>query len=73
VIVKSGNRVLAEADAGRTFSISLPIPSDLLESGEATLTIETNQTYVPAEVRRRSQDRRRLGLKIFECRITPPS
>jgi len=37
------------------------------------IAIETDGAFVPAETRWRSPDRRRLGLKILECRITPAS
>jgi hypothetical protein len=47
------------------------IPADVL-GGERTITIESTEWYVPAERRfRRSPDRRRLALKIYECAIAP--
>ena len=71
VVVRIGDRVLIQTDAGRTFSWTTTIPSELIEGVEAAVTIETDQTYAPADRSRRSQDKRRLGLKIYECRVTP--
>ena len=50
------------------FSRDVPI-----EDAGDTITFETDQTYVPAERSGRTQDRRRLGLRIFRCelRATP--
>jgi hypothetical protein len=49
------------------------IPSTALPGSEETIWIETSAWYVPAEKRWRSKDRRRLGLKLFECKVTPAS
>ena len=46
------------------FSLTIPIPRPA-----AVLTVETDQTYVPAERSRRTADRRRLGLRIFTCEV----
>jgi hypothetical protein len=46
------------------FSIDVPI-----ENLGDTIVLETDQTYVPAERSRRTQDRRHLGLRIFNVRI----
>jgi hypothetical protein len=37
------------------------------------VTIESSHFYVPAETRWRSRDRRKLGLKLLECSISPIS
>ena len=66
---------VAAHDIGSIFSIRQEIPADLVHAGDNTITISTDQTYVPADrrFRFRSRDRRHLGLKVYECRITPPS
>ncbi len=60
-------------DVGRSFTRTVLIPATSLPGPEDTITIETSAWYVPAEKRWRSRDRRRLGLKLFECRVTPAS
>jgi hypothetical protein len=48
--------------------------SAVTAEGETRLTIETDQWYVPAETNwRPTQDRRHLGLRLFECELTPAS
>jgi hypothetical protein len=73
VRVRAGDRVIAEVSVGRQFAVRATIPAELLRGEESVITIETDQTYVPAETQWGSQDRRRLGLQIFECRLTPVS
>jgi hypothetical protein len=46
------------------FSLDVPI-----ENVADTIVLETDQSYVPAERSRRSQDRRQLGLRIFKAEI----
>lgn len=71
VRIRSGDRVIAEHDVPRTFSIDVPVAAELVaDGGETALTIETDQWYVPAETNwRPSQDRRHLGLRIFDCTL----
>jgi hypothetical protein len=73
IVVRAGKQILDEETVGDHFSLSVGIPAELLEGGETAITIETDQTYVPAERRWRSRDRRHLGLKISDCRVTLPS
>jgi hypothetical protein len=73
VTIRIGDRILAAHDVGASFSIRQVIPRDLVNEGDNTITISTDQTYVPAERRSRTLDRRLLGLKIFSCRVTPAS
>ena len=73
VTIRVGTRIVAAYDIGQTFAIRQTIPKALVNAGENTLTITTDQTYVPAERHWRTQDRRLLGLKVYECRITPAS
>jgi hypothetical protein len=72
VVVRAGDRIVAEQDVGKTFSIATVIPAEALGGPEGAITIETSQWYVPAE-RRRSSDRRHLGLKIYSCQLAPAS
>ena len=73
VTIRAGDAVAAEFDVEQTFSRTIVIPGTLLTAPETTLTIESSAYYVPAETRWRSQDRRRLGLKLYECSISPAS
>jgi len=49
------------------FSYDVPIAA-----GDNTIVLETDQSYVPADRSRRTQDRRHLGLRIFKCEIRRP-
>jgi hypothetical protein len=73
VVIRAADRVVAEFDAGRTFSRTVIIPAQAVASPDTPVTIETSASYVPADTSWRSKDRRRLGLKLFECQITPAS
>lgn len=73
VTIRAGERVAAEFDVDRTFSRTVLIPKELVASEETVLTIESSAFYVPAETKWRSQDRRRLGLKLVECALSPVS
>jgi hypothetical protein len=73
VVIRAGDRIVAEQDVGRTFSIATAIPAGALGGAEGAITIETSQWYVPAERSWRSRDRRHLGLKIYDCQIAPAS
>lgn len=73
VTVRVGDRVVSTFEVGRTFSRTVLVPSEVLQSEETLLTIESSASYVPAESRWRSQDRRRLALRLFECRVSPAS
>jgi hypothetical protein len=74
VVLRVGDTVLSAQDVGKSFSIAAVLPARLLESGQAVVIVETDQTSMPAERRfSRSRDRRPLGLKVFDCRIIPVS
>jgi hypothetical protein len=45
----------------------VPVPTDI--AATEPVVFETDQVYVPAERSRRTQDRRRLGLRIFTVRV----
>jgi hypothetical protein len=67
VVIKAGDRVLREVTVAGDFSIDADVPPATLPS---TISIETDQTHVPAESGwKRSEDRRRLGLRIFACEL----
>jgi hypothetical protein len=69
----AGNEVLGEERVDRVVAINARIPAAALRAGEATIALETDQSFVPAERQWRSRDRRRLGLKIYVCEIRAAS
>ena len=73
VTVKAGDTVAAVFDVDRRFSRTVLIPRALVTAPETVLTIESSAFYVPAEKKWRSRDRRRLGLKLEECSLSPVS
>ena len=73
IVVRIGDRIVAQSMADPTFSILAEIPGDLLPVGETSLAIESDQFFVPAERSRRSQDRRHLALRVYEVQLTPVS
>jgi hypothetical protein len=68
LVVRSAGRVVYDQSLAADFSIDIPI-TDAAES----LTLETDQVFVPAERSRKSEDRRHLGLRIFKCELRSPS
>jgi hypothetical protein len=73
LIVKAADRTVFDGTLSAGFSLDLPIPADSIGSSDRVITLETDQVFVPAERSRRSGDRRRLGLRIFKCRLGPAS
>jgi hypothetical protein len=75
IVLRTGGRIIAEREVPREFAVDIPLPADFIAGqGETVLTLETDQWYVPAERNwRPSQDRRHLGLRIFNCAIGPAS
>ena len=71
VTVRVGAQVVSEQDVPTEFSLDVGIPAELVASdGETAVTVETDQWYVPAETNwRPTADRRRLGLRIYECEV----
>lgn len=74
VVVRAGDRVLSEHDVRKEFTLDVAIPPDVVTAdGETSITLETDQWYVPAEANwRPTQDRRHLGLRVFELTLTEP-
>jgi hypothetical protein len=73
VAVRVGDRVVGQFTVGRVFSVQTVIPGDLLAADENTIVVETDQAVVPAERSRRTQDRRHLGLRLFDVQLRPVS
>jgi hypothetical protein len=73
VIVRAGDAVVSEFEIGRSFARTVIVPATAVSEPETGLTIETSAWSVPAKTSWRSRDERRLGLKLFECRVSPAS
>ncbi len=64
VHVRAGDREIAVSTIASDRDWTFEVPADAMAASNGTLTIETNQTFVPAE-RGAAPDKRRLGLRIF--------
>jgi hypothetical protein len=73
VTIRVGERIVAEQQVGRQFSLSATVPADVLKESESLIRVETTEWYVPAETRWRSRDQRHLGLKIYSLQLVPAS
>lgn len=70
VTVRAGDVVVRRFDAGGDFSQVIELPAGHLSASPATVTIETDQAFVPAE-RGESADQRRLGLRLSRVEVGP--
>jgi len=74
LLVRIAEHVLLNRQLDSDFSLDAPIPAALVPSErDEAITLETDQTFVPAEHSRRTADHRHLGLRIFTCRVSPAS
>jgi hypothetical protein len=69
--VRAGMRTLASVVVGRDQTMTVALPADALADAAGAVSIETDQTFVPAE-REGSRDNRRLGLRVFDVDIRSP-
>jgi hypothetical protein len=71
----AGERDVAVTTIATAREWSFDVPADALAASGGLITIETNQTFVPAE-RSGVPDQRRLGLRVFSVQVsnllTPP-
>ncbi len=70
VAVRAGERTLRREWVGADFDWSITVPVEVLRAAGGILSIETSRTFSPSE-RTNSPDRRRLGLRILACDVTP--
>ena len=73
VKISAGGRLIAEQTLSSTFLVQTSVPAEFVAGTENIITIETDQIFVPADRRRRSRDRRHLGLRVFFCELKPAS
>ena len=70
VTVRAGDRVLLAVGVAADFAWSIDIPADVLAASGGMVTINTDQTFRPAD-RGENQDRRALGLRVFQVTVKP--
>jgi hypothetical protein len=73
VTIRVGERIVAEQEVGRQFSLSATLPADVFEDPESVIRVQSSAWYVPAETRWRSRDQRHLALKIYSLQLVPAS
>lgn len=75
VVIRAGVREVARYTPTEDFDWTIVVPGPALESSETQIVVETDRTFVPAErsLFRRSADRRRLGLRIYEFSVEAAS
>jgi hypothetical protein len=70
LVVRWRDRILFDQSLSDDFSVDVVIPHEAATG--AVISVETDQTFVPAEQSRRTRDRRQLGLRIFTCELRGP-
>jgi hypothetical protein len=71
LVVRAGPAPVFDGVLSEDFAVEAAIQIPQGGSRDVTITLETNQVFVPAEHSwRPSHDRRHLGLRIFKCRVT---
>ncbi len=68
--VRAGTRSLARVELAGDFEIRIGVLESQLRASEGTIVLTTSQTFSPAE-RDGTNDRRRLGLRLFETSLMP--
>jgi hypothetical protein len=68
---RTGERVLATTTLDRDYTWTVRVPADAIEASGGVLTLTTSRTFSPAD-RGGSQDRRRLGLRVYALDVSRP-
>ena len=68
--VRCGEVVLGKVELSGDFEVRMGVLEGQLIAGQGRIVLTTSQTFAPAE-RSGTSDRRRLGLRLFEVRLTP--
>ena len=68
VRARAGSTELASTVIGQSGEWSFDVPAGVLAASAGTITIETDRTFVPAEVAG-GADQRRLGLRVFAFHV----
>lgn len=64
----AGDRLVGETTFAESDLWRVVVPHDALQAADGRITLETNQTFVPAD-KTGGDDRRRLGLRVFGVNI----
>lgn len=70
VVLRAGSQTLATMSPEDDFELTARVPASALRASGGILTLTTDRVFVPAEVRGGSNDRRRLGLRIYDVSVT---
>lgn len=73
VVLRAGDQTLATLDPTEDFEMTARIPAAALRASGGIVTLTTDRVFVPADAQRGSQDRRRLGLRVYEVIATSPA
>ena len=69
ISISSGGRVLHRFTPTADFDEVIQVPAEAVSGAPASIAIDTDRVYVPAE-RSESADRRRLGLRVLRLELT---
>ena len=70
VTISAGALVLETMRPQGRFETTVRVPANALDAAGGLLTIATDRTFIPNE-RTGNGDRRQLGLRVFELRVSP--
>ena len=73
VVLRAGDQTLTTMTPEDDFELTARVPAAALQASGGILTLTTDRVFVPAEVRSGSNDRRRLGLRIYDVSVTRAS
>jgi Protein O-mannosyl-transferase TMEM260-like len=69
VTLRAGTQTLRTISTLDDFTMAVRVPASALKASGGLLTLSTDRVFVPAEHRRGSTDRRRLGLRVFDVTV----
>src|SRR4029453_8329882 len=70
VVLPAGDQVLAQMTPEDDFELTARVPAAALRASGGILTLTTDRAFVPADAGGGSNDRRRLGLGIYDVSVT---
>jgi hypothetical protein len=74
LVVRAGQHAVFDQVLSSDFSLDAVVPAASETGRDTTITLETDQVFIPAEHNwRPSGDRRHLGLRIFKCEVRAAS
>jgi hypothetical protein len=72
VRVTAGGRVIGEFRPDADFEWTVTVPAEDVVRAAGVIAIDTNRVYLPGPAEG-TADERRLGLRVYECRVEPLS